>query len=317
MKIEIHDFYVVIHGMSVDEVKTMCNKVLKIDYESFVVKKESSFTKEMSKTLGNSGESVSLIHYQTDESMTKLHLHGSFFNNSPDFRMKKFLKFLENYKYTPKQLDVAFNDNERHLSKKEVLRWCKHSRDYCTGSLVSKHKPRREEEEGKTQFLKLGKASSTINFGTIYRRPKPWHWRFEIKFKDKNKILELLRDYSDKNPQPFNERSLQALVSCIDFVIPNSKKSRTTKKQQSWLAFLGSDIKKVNWSRIVREKRNNRAEADEVSFDKQIKGAAVRFKNTLDRLKPYHEDEKILRAFTEYTGYKFKKVRSLDFETLP
>jgi len=300
-----------------DSVKTMCNEILKIDYESFRLKKNAGTYKKLVKALGDVKESVYLQHSNYGEGCTYLNLHGSFFYNSPDFRMRKFLRFLEKYEWTPKQLDVAFNDNKRHLSKKEVLRWCNYPKDYCAGSLVSKCKPRREVEEGKTQFIKLGKASSTINYGTIYRRPKPWHWRFEIKFKDKGKILHLLENYSEKNPQQFHARSLQFLVSCIDFVIPHSKKSRTPKKQPSWLAFLGSDIKKDNWSRIAREKRNNRAEAEDVSFDKQIKGAAVRFTNTLNRLKPYHADKKILKAFFDYTGYKFKKVRSLDFEPLP
>lgn len=308
MKIEIHEFYVVIHDMSVDDVKTMCNEILKIDYESFRLKKNAGTYKKLVKALGDVKESVYLQHPNYGEGCTYLNLHGSFFDNSPDFRMRKFLRFLEKYNWTPKQLDVAFNDNKRHLSKNDVIRWCNYPDDYCMGTLVSKSSPPRFERElRKTQFIKLGWPTSTINYATIYRRPKPWHWRFEIKFKDKGKILHLLENYSEKNPQQFYERSLQFLVSCIDFVIPHSKKSRTPKKQPSWQAFLGSDIKKVNWSRSVREKRNNRKEAEEVSFDKQIKGAAVRFNNTLDRLKPCYSDKKILKAFFDYTGYKFKK----------
>lgn len=313
MHIEIHGLYVVIHKIPIEEVKYLCDEVLKIKFESMMppTDKSSNHAKFIKK-FAKAQESLCIIRYGANGDVhTTLNLHGSFFDNSPDFRFKKFLMFISMYKHTFKQLDIAFNDNDRCMSRKEVIHWCNNPDEYCVGSLVDKIDPDIGSKRKKIHTIKLGNPKSTISYGTIYRRPKKRYWRFEIKFKDKQKIMYLLEKYNEKKPQKFHKRCLELLVSCINFITPQSKKNRKPslyKKQDQWLAFLGSDIKKLNWSRVLREKRNNRIVADKVMSDRQISLTGTRVKNLVNRLKADYSEEDVLKRFERSSGYKLIKI---------
>ena len=275
MQIEIHGFTVVMHGMNDEDVIELC-KILHIEYILF---KQSAFgdRRILVHAFGKAKESVyfSINNAGEEHSYARLTLHGSFFDNSPDFKFRTLLRFISQFRPTPKQLDVAFNDDKKCLTIKEIRHWCADCDDYCKGSLATKlNAP--EERTRRREFVRieLSSAKSQRNYGTIYVRPDTGFIRFEIKFRNRDKIEYLLENYSRKNPEQFESRSREALVSCIDFITPQSKKRRTVskyRKQRSWKKFLGSDVKRVNWNEILKEKRANRAKSDKEMADKTIK----------------------------------------------
>jgi hypothetical protein len=305
MYIEIHGLNAVIHDMGESDVIEMLN-ILHIDYDLLKVSSFSNI-QILEYSFGDNKQSV---YIRVNSGYVMLNLKGSFFDNSPEFRLKKLLRFLSRFKHTFKQLDVAFTDDMKCLTKKEIQFWCRRSSDYCTGSLVARRPPEIVKCAGRLSRIHLGEAKSKTNFGTIYQRPDTRYIRIEIKFKRKDKIEYLLEDYSTKNIEKFNSRCLESLVSCINFITAQSKKNRVAsryKKQRAWESFLGSDIVKIKWSTIYNERHNNRSDSDDATISKGIRRQATMINNMIGRLKPILSEEDVVMQFERYSGYKLVK----------
>lgn len=306
MHIEIHGLALAAHGMSLIDLDVLFDDHLKISRESYVTG-EFGNTRIFKYSPNKSGEMVYISYFsdiesprsklrgidpaEIKESSLKLNLHGSFFDDN-DFRLRKFLKFISTFNPTFKQLDIAFNDDKKCLKKKELIHWSKDSGYYCKGDLVKRQVPYNVYGNRKLVRIQLGSARSKSNFGTIYKRPDTKYWRIEIKLKHNDKIKYVLENYSDKKRQQFEDRSLETLVKCINFVTPGSKKKSNPRKQPSWQSFLKSDVKKINWSKIYKERAIRCELSEKELFDKRIK----RIKKMKDNItgkysESYSEDE--------------------------
>lgn len=240
-------------------------------------------------------------------------IHGEFFENGPDFSLKRLLKFISRFNHTPKQLDVAFNDDNKCLNIEKIRYWCAFDDDFCMGSLVARTAPGELTRRRAFERIQLSSARSKTNFGTIYVRPETGFIRFEIKFKNKDKIEYLLENYSSKHPEQFESRSLGALVSCINFISHQSKMNKNAKKyikQRPWKKFLGSDIKPIKWSKILKDKSKNRVKSDNETADKSIRRNSTIIKNMLKRLRTIVPEEEILKQFAYNSGYILVKMDS-------
>lgn len=303
MQIEIHAFVATVHGMKEKNIKYMCDKVLKVDFDSFKRPKPFNNIFKLTRAFNGVKESVHIKHNLNEATgHTTINLHGSFFDCAQDFDFSKLLKYLSKYEYTPKQLDIAFNDNKRLISKETVVHWCNDSDYYCTGNLVAKRAPEVVYCKRELSRIHLASARSTTNFGTIYFRPKTQCLRLEIKFKDAAKIRYLLEDYSPENIQQFETRCLKSMVSCIDFVTPASKRRRTPKRQPLWRLFLGSEVKRLNWSKFNENRRIRRAASDKEAFAKSMSRLGATVGNLVDRYKGEYSTEKILKELSEFSG---------------
>lgn len=177
------------------------------------------------------------------------------------FELGKLLRFLSRYKYTIKQLDLAYLDADKCLSEREILHWCTYSKEYCVGTLVKWRIPeivtKKNGDVVSQRRIKLGTSDSKSNYGVISIAPKTGRVSVALKVRKKQKIHYVLRDYGNyiQQQQDFQTRCRALLVSCIDLVTPNSKKLRIRagyKRQPSYAAFLGQQgrIEAINWSRI-------------------------------------------------------------------
>lgn len=309
MEIEIHGFVVVVHNIDHEQIKELTNKILHIDYYLY---SKSDFQNRLTLkyAFGKSGESVCIKSTSLNENgefdYIIINLHGSFFDNSPNFKFEEFLSFLSKFKHTPKQLDVAFNDNDRMLTIENIIRWCNEPGSYCTGSLVRKHAPGVRYKKMTLDRIELNGAKSATNYASIYVRPDTGFIRFEIKFKSKVKIDYILDGYDTQNNGEFQKRSLRALVGCINFIRPFSKGKRNSAKdikQDSWKSFLGSDINKVNWNKEVIIKKTNRFEADNYKSNDLIKDLAGKLQNIVSRASILTPEAEVLRKLSEYSGF--------------
>ena len=139
-------------------------------------------------------------------------------------------------------------------------------------------------------------------------RPKTGFIRIEIKFRNKSKIRYILEHYNDKKLEQFENSSLELLVNFIDFITPQSKKNeRRYKRQRSWRAFLGSDIKRIKWSQIFKEKYANRKKSDVETVNKGIRRALATVNNTVKRLRTIESEEEINKRLANGTGYSLIK----------
>ena len=141
MEIEIHGFNVVVHGMTQEDEEELCDEVLGISFDLLKASRFGNAVK-LTHSFGKAKESVYIrTNRSGGNSYSIINLKGSFFDHSPYFSFEKLLAFLSRFKYTFKQIDIAFNDNNKHLTKKDLLYWCRYSDDYCVGSLVERSAP--------------------------------------------------------------------------------------------------------------------------------------------------------------------------------
>ncbi|GFE60780.1 hypothetical protein [Geobacter sp. AOG2] len=316
MFIEIHGLNMVIHGMGKQDIITLCDCYLGLKFDAFTTIKEHEGGKYLEKRYKFPNEDAKESVYiqfkdRKPDSMTIVNLKGSFFDNSPDFRLSKLLAWLAKYQWTPKQLDVAYVDDDNYLSIDKIICWCEDRKKYCAGSLFG-NRPKILREEKDFDAIRLAKATSTTNYGTIYVRDTG-HVRIEIKIKNIDKILYLLDSYDDKKPRKFNDRSLKLLVSCIDFITSKTKKTRDPDqyvRQHSWRQFLGSDTKKITFKQIVERRRSTRGTSNRITFDKKIRRTATMVKNMVERLSVEHALEDIFKIFAEKSGYRLKKTKT-------
>jgi hypothetical protein len=316
MQIEVHGLVAVIHKVD-DLLLKLLIRVLGIDIKLYKPVELKNYAEYLFK-FNNDKESVYIrVNKNNEEWYVLLIVNGSFFDNSPKCTLDQLLKFLSPLQHTLKQLDVAFNDNKKCLKMRQLKHWCKYYKDFCTGSMVARQAPRFETAEGKICFIKLQNARSKVNFATIYRRTDTGFLRIELKIKSNDKITYLLENYSSKKLDQFNTRSLETLVSCINFITGQSKRNGVLskyKKQAAWLAFLESDIQKVKWSEVLKEITANRVKSDNATFDKRIRRQATMVNNMVKNLAAIHPEEDILKLFEANSGFKLVKKDEPDDE---
>jgi hypothetical protein len=184
--------------------------------------------------------------------------------------------------------------------------------DGFTLRIVERHAPEEVRRKWKLRRIQLGSARSKTNFATIYRRRvnilsrANSLIRIEVKLKDKDKIAYILEKYSDSHPELFESRSLELLESCINFVTASTKKKRAAKRkqQQSWKSFLGSDIKKVNWSKLRRERLKNRNISDAEACNKSSKRLGTMLKNHVVRGTILSSKEEVIKQIADHSGLR-------------
>lgn len=311
METEIHGFCSVIHGITMTEIDKMCDEILCINHGLFKRSKFGDAT-ILRYSFGKAKESVYIrTSASAERSYCIMNLKGTFFDYSPDFKLENLLEFLPNYNYTPKQIDIAFNDNDMCLTRKELKYWCREYKDFCAGSLVARNAPETVFQRGKFRRIQLGSAKSKTNYGTIYRRPDTKFIRIEIKLKQKDKIAYLLDRYKSDDLQLFESRSLEMLVGCINFITRLSKRTRTPSKykmQKSWESFLNSDIQKPNWSKIYKEKAKKREQIDLAGSQKSALRLGTMTSNLMKKGELLGHKDEIIKAIARNSGYAFTEV---------
>lgn len=310
MEIEIHGFNAYIRNMPLYRVDELCADYLGVDPDEFTRSGHGGHVK-LKRAFGDKKDGVFIRYNGTKETpYVFLSLKGSFFDNAANFRFDKLINFLSTLDYKPTQLDIAFNDDKRCLTKEDVKYWCDFSDDYCTGTLVRKMPPEVVTSRKEFSRIQLNKASSKVNFGTIYVRPATECLRFEIKVKDNIKILHLLDKYKETNRMKFDNRCKQLLVSCINFITAGSKKNRVKSKYKmtgAWKSFIESDVKSVNWSELRRQRSNNRIITDNICFEKRMSRLSSLLNSTVKREKSTHEVKDILRVLSDKSGFNILK----------
>jgi hypothetical protein len=163
------------------------------------------------------------------------------------------MEFVPKFLVTIEHLVVAYIDCYLHLKEKTMLHWCHHSKAYCTGKLVERVSPKVVTKDRRLHRIKFGSAKSKSNYGTISWH-KIWHktsdifssqacWQIGITFKKKRDIEYILDFYDTEDNRKFVLRSHQALLDCINFIVPEKKKKGVALRdmmQPEWKSSLES-----------------------------------------------------------------------------
>lgn len=255
MRIDITRIKASIQKMDHADIKCLCSKYLDIDYQPLQSSTDNNrFTLEHLAP-GKGKPCVFLTIDQVDDhkdSNVLLDLKRPFFKTATGFEIDKLLRFLNRYKHTVKQFDLTFVDDQRCLTVQEIVHWCKNSADYCVGSLVKWDAPQSVVHNEQISRIKLGNPKSKTNCGVISIAPHTGNIGITIKLRKREKIAYVLRDHCCvEDYRQFVTRCLELLVSSFDIITAQSKKNRIKSKyvrQKSWAAFLGNDVKNINWS---------------------------------------------------------------------
>lgn len=268
MDIRITGLSMLIQRMDEVDIKCLCNKYLHIDYQGL----EKSWVDNRLKlehlsTVKKTGKAKTGViigtssDINTSDSNVTLELKKPFFDavaaadDTHGFELGKLLRFISRYKYSIKQLDIAYTDDDRCLTERDIQHWCTYSKDYCVGSLVKWKAPELVVRGGTLRRIKLESSDSKSNYGTINIGPKG-RISLALKIRKKVKIWYILEDYGRylSQREAFEARSRSLLASCINFVTARSKKNRVKaryERQGSWRAFLGHEVEAINWSSLL------------------------------------------------------------------
>lgn len=251
------------------------------------------------------------INRHNESGYVMINLNGSFFDHSPDFNMKHYLDLLSRHRFTIKQIDIGFNDNEKCLRMKDIKRWCMYPEKYCTGSLVSARKrPEKVVMQRKLVRIQLGSARSKANYGTIYRRPDTRFIRIEIKLRDPFKIDFLMESFRSGDITEFNQRCLYVLISCVNFVDYHSRKKRALSQYKmlpAWAQFIGSDVKRLNWRQLKSEKEAKRAKSDRQIVDQRLRRLSSTVRNEIARLSVLLPEDEVLQRISGEAGFDISR----------
>jgi hypothetical protein len=130
--------------------------------------------------------------------------------------------------------------------------------------------------------------------------------------KHNDKIKYVLENYSDKKRQQFEKRSLETLVKCINFVTPGSKNKSNPRKQPSWQAFLNSDVKKINWSKLYKERAIRREISEKELFEKRIKRIKKMKDNITEKYSDLHSKDEINKMLTDKSEFSLDNLVDFD-----
>lgn len=237
----------------------------------------------------------------------RLTLHGSYFDNSPEFDLERLLRFLERFQGNIHALDIAYCDDQAVTNLEDWLRvFGADYQVYCLGNLFKRSgAPGVRTAGGRFERVEIGKASSSSSYATMYRRPNGTI-RLELKYRDPEQIAYLLELYSQNDRSLFNERALQALVSAIDIVTPDTKRTRNPdryEREPFYAAFLASEPARLNWSTIKAEMQMRREQSELDQYTADLKRLTGYLNNVIARtlpLKPLDEIIADLAARTQY-----------------
>lgn len=213
-------------------------------------------------------------------------LHGSFFDNSPDFNFGRLLAFMDHLGHKPTHLDIAYNDDQGVTSLADWLPVFRNYSAYCIGNIVKKGKITPQEPDGIFNSVHIGNASSKTAYGTLYQRLDPDFMRLEMKYRSPDIIRQLLGSYDEEDREAFNYAALRELVTNLDIVTAASKRTRDPLKYERvlfWKQFLDSDPLRVSREAQREAKEAAREEAESELYLRYIKRSAGYLDNILGR----------------------------------
>ena len=215
-------------------------------------------------------------------------LHGSFFDNSPDFNFSKYLTFLKRIGHKPKQMDIAYCDTEWLTTLDDWLRVFRYYSRHCIGNTILKSKIFPVEPDGIFQQVNIGSAATQNGtYATLYQRPD--YLRLEMKYRNSEYLLYLadlyLADLSS-DPEEYEKALLTGLVNSLDILTEKSmkdyrKRGDITKqvREPFYQAFIGSGVKKANLKELYETKKSTQLLSDEARRIKELKHMAGHIEN--------------------------------------
>jgi hypothetical protein len=214
-----------------------------------------------------------------------LKLYGAFFENCPEFQFGNLLQFLNHsFSWKPKLLNIVYTDDQQCLTVEDYRQWLGTDwKSYCTGSLC-KMPPEEVTVAGFPSRFQLGIPTSKANCATVYVGPGTGLLKHEITFRDPTKIKYLLEEYNSASPERFDERVIEALVSCIDFVTPSSHRTKSPGKyvrQPKFQRFISLDVKKINWSGVKKQQLSEKLRAGKPH--QKLLNTSARLQNLISR----------------------------------
>ena len=221
-----------------------------------------------------------MLKYRT---FVSVELHGSFFDNSPDFDFSRYLTFLKRIGHKPKQMDIAYCDTEWLTTLDDWLRVFRYYSKHCIGNTILKSKIFPVEPDGIFQQVNIGSAATQNGtYGTLYQRPD--YLRLEMKYRNSDYLLYLADLASD--PEEYEKALLKGLVSSLDILTEPSmrayrKRGDITKqvREPFYQAFIGSGVQKVAMKELYEAKKSTQLLSDEARQIKELKHMAGHIEN--------------------------------------
>lgn len=296
MEIEVHHLTISIKSLVKSDIPTICD-LLNIPQ---VLWTRNGLTDSIRYGFAGSTESVYLQlgaykkidgcsrhaepRYQYD--YPRLTLHGSFFDNSPNFDVLQFLVNLRKIcTYTFKELDIChYEDVDRAtISQSQWITWAESPREYFAGDMLRKSSVKLEYEGKAFTAIKFGAASSKSAYGTLYYRDGMS--RLEIKYR--SKLSPLIQMIMEGDPldtsKDFRRRCIDALCRQLEITTRGTAHTRQQKRNPAYTKYLGSQSNKLNLAKIAAIQTARRTKGDTTRFASAAKRVAGYLNNYVAR----------------------------------
>lgn len=215
-------------------------------------------------------------------------LHGSYFDHATDFNFGRLLQFLARVGYSPRELDVAFCDDQGVTRLDDWLRVFDNHRKHIIGNIIRKQKILVVRDSGRFERVQIGAAKSKTMYGTMYLRPDGII-RLELKMRNAKQIIELLSYYKEDDRTAYHQMALSILTATLDVITEDTKRTRQPDlyiRERFWSEFLASKPKKLKWNDILKKTEASHKVLGE-SYNSSLKTIVGRIYNLVNRFDGY------------------------------
>lgn len=194
------------------------------------------------------------------EGHSRLTLRGSYFDNFPEQSLRGLLDLMFSRYGNCLRLDISLKDTAGHIDFVEYARMSGRNNytDYCSGSSVTNRKKTFGEvpdSNNRGGVPDVHQNHTLIHFGNADSRSYAKLYvcldgfsKFEVTLQNNKQTRVLLDTYDIDSMGVFNALSKAALVKCINFVTPASKKQKRLEQISSYAKFLGAPVKPIRWT---------------------------------------------------------------------
>ncbi len=233
-------------------------QVPKILFQDYTAK--TSGTRVLTYTDPQTGkESIAISIPKT--SYAGIKVHGVFFDNFSDFPVHKFWEFIKGKDGNAKRLDISFEDTEHLLDFDQIVHMSRTANymSFITGNSIVARKCKKKSETPSITDRRgvpdIRENQKVIHFGDkgapvsarIYEMASG-NFKAEIEVTDKDHTAAILDNYSPETVDKWKSIVTSALVGCVNFVTPSSKRAKRPVKIGFWKDFLGSDVAAIKWT---------------------------------------------------------------------
>lgn len=232
--------------------------------------------------------------------------------------MHRFYQWIQSKSGNVKKLDISYEDEQQILDFAEIRSMCSldNFQDFLTGTCVNDRRKNRGEipdSKNRAGVPDVHANHDLIHFGDVnsptcakaYVMPSG-NIKLELTLNDKAYNHALLDLYEPDNIGEWEKQAKAALVKCVNFVRPSSRKSKRLVQVDSWQRFLGSQVKPIRWTDYTPTH-----DVETLTFEQSLSRNIGQLQNMCRKFKILDDVEDGIRQLSDKITNAYDQLRQL------